>query len=142
MASTKATRRAPAESKPGPGSRAWGAGGRRRPPWAPLPHQPPPHTHTHRLETKGKVKETSTQMLEYADVRSVCVQTHKSATPLSSPTLTHSHLSSTGAQGDVQAESPSSILPSLPLSPRCRQNTESVSEASSLQSHAHANAFF
>lgn len=74
-------------------------------------------------------------MLEYADVRRACTNTHfHCAIPRS-----HTHLSSTGAQGDVQAESPLCILPlfSPSLSPRCTQNTEcgSITEALSLQRH-------
>ena len=108
---------------------------------------PPQHTHTHRLESMEEVKKTSTHrcssMQMYTSVHtykhtlSLC---HPPPTPPPPPPLdSHTHLSSAGAQGDVQAQSPLCILPSfcslpLSLSPRCTQNTEcgSITEAACL----------
>ena len=104
------------------------------------PPPPPTHTHTHKLETVEEVKKTSTHrcssMQMYAGVHAY---KHTLSLCHPPPLDSHTHLSSVGAQGDVQAQSPLCILPSfcslpLSLSPRCTQNTEcgSITEAACL----------
>lgn len=102
---------------------------------------PPTHTHTHRLESVEEVKKTSTHRCSSMQMyTSVHAYKHTLSLCHPPPPLdSHTHLSSAGAQGDVQAQSPLCILPSfcslpLSLSPRCTQNTKcgSITEATCL----------
>lgn len=137
VANTKAARRAPAESKPGPGSQAGGLGGHRCPLWSPPPPTPrPPPTHARTLRLVTRRRRSIRPVCTDAPVcrcTPVCARAHARTLPRRQPAplpntsrprtnLTHAHICC--PQGRRVTYCTLCILPALLSLPLPQMHTE------------------